>query len=186
MIISNSVTALSRPLTQQENFNTVLSKMQDSMWTGKFWVKGFGPLTNCTGPIQVEFFPLTVEEFSNGIPTVSYRHHADFSKNRNPICKYVASLSPVNVGQCDDIFPMKYDKYENKNVPFRTIIPQEDGSSAVVSSPACNKKNHVVNRQELKLAKAILSDDEKKLEIEIQIVVLEQVVHLTYLLDKQP
>jgi hypothetical protein len=186
MTLVHSVAAFSQNSPQQENFNIVLAKIQDSMWKGQFWIKGFGPLTNCSGPIQVEFFPLTTEDFSDGIQTVSYRHHADFSNNVNPFCKYIASrLSPVDVGPCEDIFPMKYDKYENQNVPFRTIIPRQEGLTAVVSSPSCNKQKHEVKRQELKLAKTLLLNNEQTLEIEIQMTVLGQIVHLTYLLEKQ-
>lgn len=165
----------------QENFNSVLERIQDSQWKGTFNVIG---QTVCNGTLDVYFFPRQQETFSEGIETVSYRHHADFSKHWNPLCSKIASkLSPVAVGSCTD-FPKKYNPHEGKQVPFRTIIPREDGKKAFVNSPSCGKNNSV-ERQELELTKAHLSDGDRKLELTIVLKLAGVPIRLSYILERQ-
>ena len=164
----------------------VMSLIQDTHWVGTFKVTGLGPITNCFGDIDVYFFPLEIEEFSKGMTTISYRHHAHFDKDKNPICKdIVAKLSPVLVGKCGDHFPYKYNRIENKLVPFRTIIPYEDGNKTVVSSPSCTTFKHQVKRTELPLVKLDLSENQKHLDVEIHYK-LDKIFNFkfTYSLDK--
>lgn len=170
----------------QENFKSILAKISDTYWKGNFQVHGLGPLTNCSGDLDVRFFPEVVEDFSQGESTVSYRHHADFTKNKNPICRYiVAELSPVAVGKCEETFPKKYNPAETAMVPFRTIIPSSNGDSAIVSSPSCDNKTHTYSRKNIQLAKATLSDQNRKLELELHLGLLGSTFKLTYQLNKQ-
>ena len=94
-----------------------------------------------------------------------------------------SKLSPVDVGDCTD-FPTKYNPHEGKQVPFRTIIPREDGKVAFVNSPSCEKGNKV-KRQELQLAKAQLSPDGQKLELMIVLKLAGAPIKLRYLLTRQ-
>ncbi len=122
--------------TKSTEINFQLSKLIFESVSSLFQVHGLGPLTNCSGDLDVRFFPEVVEDFSHRERTVSYRHHADFTKNKNPICRYiVAELSPVAVGKCEETIPKKYNPAEAAMVPFRTIVPSANGDSAIVSSP---------------------------------------------------
>ncbi len=157
--------------------------MQGAHWSGHFTTKILG--TTCEGPLRVQFFPMQVEEFSRGIMTMSYRHHADFSENIDLLCsKVVASFSPVSVGDCGENFPMKYNPDEGVSVPFRTIIPQGNGDTAVINSPSCNKRRQVV-RQELSLSRAVLSPDANQLTLTIKIKALGLSVDVDYVLQRQ-
>lgn len=167
----------------QENFNQILSKVQNANWAGHFRLKVGG--TICDGPLTVKFFPMQVEDFSQGAMTMSYRHHADFSGNTDLLCTGLAAkLSPVDVGQCEAIFPMKYNPDEGMNVPFRTIIPRNNGKTAVISSPSCNSQRQV-ERQELNLKQAVLSPDQNQLTLTIQIKVAFITVNVDYILNRQ-
>lgn len=168
--------------TGQQNFGEILQKIENSTWKGQFKLGVLG--MNCSGDLSVEFFPMQTEDFSNGINTLSYRHHADFSKTRGIICAQAAKFSPVEVGACEDSFPKKFSSLENALVPYRTIIPREDGAAAVMSSPSCNKQNQV-KRDELNLAKAVLSPDGNQLTLTIQIKIAVLSVNIDYILNRQ-
>lgn len=160
----------------QENFNEVLSKIQDTRWKGgfSFTVSQLG--LTCSGPIDVLFFPAAVEPFSEGATTVSYRHDADFSQNRSIVCRTIGkNLSNVDTGRCDAIFPKKFSAPGATMVPFRTIIPRENGSRAFVSSPSCGFDGKV-KRGELELIKAELSPDQSRLLITILVQINVPVV----------
>lgn len=153
---------------EQENFYSVLKKIQNSFWVGEYRVSTLGGLLSCNGPLDVRFFPMTVEKFSQGVPTVSYRHHADFSHYSDFFCHdVVGGLSPVAVGQCAKNFPRKFNALEGKKVPFRTIIPRNGGESAVVNSPECKDDTRTVERKELELARLELSEDGQTLWVTI-------------------
>ena len=154
------------PVLAQENFYSVLGKIQDSNWAGRFDFKALG--IRCDGDLKVKFFPAQIEDFSDGASTVSYRHDADFSQNKNIFCRKIGKhLSVVDVGQCPN-FPMKYNPSEGQNVPFRTIIPRQGGKVAYVSSPSCHSSG-TVSRQELQLIKADLSEDGNDLGLTIRL-----------------
>jgi hypothetical protein len=151
------------------NFPQLLNSIQNSNWVGQFSLKALG-WVDCEGPIVVKFFPEQIESFSDGIPTVSYRHDADFSKNLNPLCQLIGkAASVVDVGQCGANFPMKYNPDEKKMVPFRTIIPRDGGANAFVSSPSCGSDGKV-HRQEFQMTSATLSPDQKTLDLVIEVV----------------
>jgi hypothetical protein len=174
-------------LAAQENFESVLRRIQNTHWKGQFRVNAFGGAIDCRGPLDVASFPMQIENFSNGVPTVSYRHHADFSQTPPGFCRDLAgSLSPVAVGQCGPNFPMKYSQREGKRVPFRTIIPRDGGRTAVVSSPSCDPSLNVT-RQELNLARLELSDHDKTLQvtIEFEVPLLGEIAELTYVLHRK-
>lgn len=174
--------SLAKEARPQQNFHRVLEQISDSQWKGTFTVIGEWA---CTGPLDVYFFPRQKEAFSENIETVSYRHHADFSHNLTPLCtKLAASLSPVAVGDCTD-FPMKYNPHEGRQVPFRTIIPRDGGRSAYVNSPSCGK-NNTVERQELELTRAQLSEGGQKLELTIVLRLAKILpIKLSYTLQRQ-
>jgi hypothetical protein len=187
LIFMSTAQAASAPKTivQTQNFNDILQRIEASNWTGNFKVTTPFFLEDCSGPLDVHFFPLQEEEFSNGAQTVSYRHHADFSKNRSMFCrKLAAKLSPVNVGECKNNFPMKYNPDEGRQVPFRTIIPRQNGTKAFVNSPTCSK-DQSVKRQELELIQAKLSEGDTKLELTIRLVLLRQTIDLNYVLYRK-
>lgn len=167
----------------QENFFSILSKVQNAHWKGHFKTRILG--TTCEGPLHVQFFPVQVEDFSNGVATLSYRHHADFSGNVDLLCsKLVASFSPVDVGHCGENFPMKFNPDEGRRVPFRTIIPKNNGESAVTSSPSCNRRGEI-ERQELNLSSGVLSPDGNALTLTITIKALGLTVDVDYVLKRQ-
>ena len=152
-------------IAQQDNFTATLAKIQGSYWTGEWNVSN---IPFCSGPLKILFFPLRRESFSNGNPTVSYRHYADVSQTL-PFCnRSVGHFSPVNVGDCGAIFPAKRSPLEgNKQVPFRTIISQNGGQKAVISSPTC--KNGRVERKTPLLEELKLSPDGYDLQVTIRL-----------------
>lgn len=192
---------------KQDNFASVLKRIQDTHWKGYFIVEpndespvdlsfldpfdifkkikaGLDEKFACAGPIDVYFFPMQVEEFSKGIATVSYRHHADFS-NTGILCQvFAGTKSPVDVGSCDPYFPKKYNPRERAAVPFRTIIPRNGGRTAVISSPSCESGQ--VERKELKLDKLQLSPDGRKLTVTIKLIIpgKGEVSHFSYVLGR--
>ena len=176
MLLATAVIGLSShaQVQSQENFSEILNKIQDSDWEGQFSLRVVAQ--DCSGPLKVHFFPAQVEPFSNGAMTVSYRHHADFSgpQNVDRVCALAAGFSPVDVGQCDSIFPKKLD-IENgvlAAVPYRTIVPNANGTQASVSSPACSKGADggiVVQREAIPMKRAELSPDGKTLKLTLTI-----------------
>ena len=191
----------------QENFKSVLRRIRNTHWNGYFIVQpndelpvdlsfldpanifksikeGIEERFACSGPLDVYFFPMQVEKFSRGIPTVSYRHHADFS-NTGILCQLMAGTkSPVDVGSCDSYFPKKFNPREQADVPFRTIIPRNRGKSAVISSPSC--ENGRVERKELKLDKLELTHNDRQLTVTIKLMIpgRGEVSHFSYVLHR--
>lgn len=186
LTLSSLANAQAKNPQQQVNFNQVLNQVQDSDWVGHFEFNALG-LLKCSGPLSVKFFPMVVEDFSDGAQTMSYRHDADFSNNLNPLCNTLGKkFSVVDVGSCDKEFPKKFSVDEGQYVPFRTIIPREGGKRAFVSSPACGA-NGKVKRSELELMRLDLSPDQQQLEITIRLHI-EQLganVDLKYLMKRR-
>jgi hypothetical protein len=140
LILGASVSHAQEPQPRSGDYNDFLAAIQNSNWRGTFFTVA-GPAA-CYGTLEVKFFPMQAEPFSDGVPTVSYRHHAEFSP-LNPFfvfCQTLGrALSSVDVGSCDDIFPKKpaIENGRNVMVPFRTIIPRDGGARVVISTPYC-------------------------------------------------
>jgi hypothetical protein len=155
---------------QQDNMLSVLKRIQRTYWKGEFRVKAFGGLVECAGPIDVWFFKMKPESFSQGVSTISYRHKADAS-NSSWLCQAaVGALSPISMDECEPYFPKKRAPREgNRMVPYRTIIPVGVGNSAVISAPSCDHFTHQVRHQmAARLARLELSPDAQTLQVTIQ------------------
>jgi len=129
----------------------------------------------CGGPIEVKFYNDQGGVFADQAPTISYRHHADFSADLNPLCRVVGPMmSEVDVGSCAT-FPKRFDQDENQWVPFRTLVSLQGGNSAVVNSPSCD--NGQVVRKSLRLDRLVLKDQDpsKPKTLEVTILLSTQV-----------
>lgn len=157
--LSNSALAQMRD-HQRVSFSSVFNSIQDARWEGRFSFKFAG--VECSGPMYVRFFPIQKEAFAGNVDTVSYYHVADFSQNTDLFCSQLASrLSAVKVGPCTEL---RSNPDLNAMVPFRTIIPR--GNEAFVSSSKCNEDGSI-SRNELKLVRADLSNNDQKLNLQI-------------------
>lgn len=172
LILSASVSHAQESRPHSGNYNNLLAVLQNSNWKGTF--NSVAGLTACYGTLDVKFFPMQAEPFSNGVPTVSYRHHVQYSP-LNPffvICQTLGkALSEVDVGSCDGIFPKKptIENGQNVMVPFRTIIPRNGGSRAVISTPYCyratgpdGKWRSAVDRVEFEVQRLEFTDNNKR------------------------
>ena len=90
---------------------------------------------------------------------------------------FTEPLSTVDVGSCGANFPMKFSVDEQAMVPFRTIIPRQNGARAFVSSPSCGRSGQV-ERTELELNKANVSPDQSKLALTIRLRISSLLVPL--------
>jgi hypothetical protein len=155
---------------QQENVPSVSKRIQRTYWKGEFRGEAFGGLVECAGPIDVWFFKMKPESFSQGVSTISYRHKVDAS-NSSWLCQaLVGALSPISMDECEPDFPKKKAPREgNRLVPYRTIIPVEGGNSAVISAPSCDHFTHQVRHDvAARLARLEFSPDEQTLQVTIQ------------------
>jgi hypothetical protein len=92
---------------QQENVPSVSKRIQRTYWKGEFRGEAFGGLVECAGPIDVWFFKMKPESFSQGVSTISYRHKVDAS-NSSWLCQaLVGALSPISMDECEPDFPRK-------------------------------------------------------------------------------
>jgi hypothetical protein len=158
-----------------------LAAIQSSNWRGTF--SSTAGLTSCDGTLSVRFFKMQVEPFSNGVPTVSYRHHAQYSP-ANPfflLCQTVGkSLSVVDVGSCGGSFPKKPTTENGRNVmvPFRTIIPKNGGARVVISAPYCVEErsadgtlHNKIVRIEYPVTQLEFADDRKRNAIKMKLLI---------------
>jgi hypothetical protein len=140
LILCASVSVAQEARPRAGNYYDFLAAIQNSSWRGTF--SSTAGLTSCDGTLSVRFFKMQVEPFSNGVPTVSYRHHAQYSP-ANPfflLCQTVGkSLSVVDAGSCGGRFPTKPTTENGRNVrvPVRTIVPKNGGTHVVISAPYC-------------------------------------------------
>jgi hypothetical protein len=168
LIMSASIAHAQESQARAGYYDNVLAAIQNSTWKGTF--NSVAGLTACYGTLDVKFFPMQTEPFSGGVPTVSYRHHVQYSP-LNPffvICQTIGkALSEVDVGSCGANFPRKPTMENGRNVmvPFRTIIPKNGGSRAVISTPYCyretgpdGKSHSAVDRLEFEVKRLEFTD----------------------------
>jgi hypothetical protein len=181
LILSASVSHAQESQPRAGYYNDFLAAIQNSDWKGTFFTVA-GPAA-CYGTLDVKFFAMQAEPFSNGVPTVSYRHHAQFSP-LNPFfvfCQTLGkALSSVDVGSCDGIFPKKpaIENGQNVMVPFRTIIPRDSGARVVLSTPYCFPENggdgtlHAkVGRMEYQVTQLEFTDDLKRNAMKMRLII---------------
>jgi hypothetical protein len=169
---------------QQESVLSVIKRIQRTYWKGEFRVEAFGGLVECAGPIDIWFFKMTPESFSQAVSSISYRHRVDLS-NSSWLCQAAGgALSPIHMEECEPVFPKKKAPREgNRPVPYRTIIPVQ-GGSAVISAPSCDHFTHQVRHEmAARLARLKLSPDEQTLQVTIEPEGLP--AEFTYLLHRR-